>query len=76
MNNLLSYCRLFDSKIRPSDKDLPVPAALHGHQLIVKYLYHHGTGFQGKTTTKMTQKIREMTAPMQIMQRMSEDYPM
>lgn len=51
-------------------------AALHGHRLIVKYLYHHGTGFQGKTTTKMTQKIREMTAPMQIMQRMSEDYPM
>jgi ankyrin repeat protein len=54
-------------------------AALHGHRLIVKYLYHHGTGFQGKTTTfptKMTQKIREMTAPMQIMQRMREDYPM
>lgn len=51
-------------------------AALHGHRLIVKYLYHHGTGLQGKTTTKMTQKIREMTAPMQIMQRMSEDYPM
>ena len=24
MNNLLSYCGLFDSKIRASDKDLPV----------------------------------------------------
>ena len=25
MNNLLSYCGLFDAKIRVSDKDLPVP---------------------------------------------------
>ena len=25
MNNLLSYCGLYDAKIRPSDKDLPVP---------------------------------------------------
>ena len=24
MNNLLSYCGLFDAKIRASDKDLPV----------------------------------------------------
>ena len=24
MNNLLSYCRLVDAKIRASDKDLPV----------------------------------------------------
>ena len=25
MNNLLSYCGLIDTKIRASDKDLPVP---------------------------------------------------
>ena len=25
MNNLSSYCGLVDAKIRPSDKDLPVP---------------------------------------------------
>ena len=28
MNNLSSYCGLIDAKIRASDKDLPVTAAL------------------------------------------------
>ena len=28
MNNLLSYCGLIDAKIRASDKDLPVQAAI------------------------------------------------
>ena len=30
MNNLLSYCRLIDAKIRASEKDLPVIGLIKG----------------------------------------------
>ena len=38
MNNLLSYCGLFDSRIRASNKDLPVQVKDHFHANFAKKL--------------------------------------
>jgi hypothetical protein len=37
MNNLLSYCGLFDAKIRASDKDLPVKIYLVNKMLVALF---------------------------------------
>ena len=38
MNNLSSYCGLVDAKIRPSDKDLPVPELIDLDEEIVEFV--------------------------------------
>ena len=39
MNNLLSYCLLFDARISASEKDLPVSSNLHVKQLIKQHIF-------------------------------------
>ena len=46
MNNLSSYCGLFDAKIRASDKDLPVLYALFDNLTFYDLLGLDNNGFE------------------------------
>ena len=57
------------ANVKNSKGETPIiTAALRGHRSIVKYLYQHGAGFQGKKIqTPHSRRVKS---------RMSEDHPM
>jgi hypothetical protein len=54
MNNLLSYCGLFDAKIRASDKDLPV---LHAALRLMTLIYEKNVQGAPTWSGSLTQYI-------------------